>query len=39
MLFGQNWENPHTAEEISAAYVGAPSDVRMKIDSMLPDEE
>jgi len=35
VLFGENWEDPHTAEEIAAAYVGIDSINRKEIDTIL----
>lgn len=35
ILFDHNWEDPRTAEEISAAYIGAPAEERAKIDSLV----
>jgi hypothetical protein len=35
ILFGLNWENPHTPEELSAAYVGMDTKDRAEIDELL----
>lgn len=35
ILFKNNWENPHTAEEIKAAYIGASTNQRAEINSLV----
>jgi hypothetical protein len=35
MLFNHDWEHPHTAEEIAAAYVSAPAELRNEVDGVL----
>jgi len=35
LLFGADWEHPHTAEEISAKYVSAPAEKRNEVDGVL----
>jgi len=35
ILFNLNWEDPHTAEELAAAYVGMDTKDRADIDNLL----